>query len=699
MKGFPGGRRSGTKTEWLPYAVAVLLLIVLCCAGGRFRDIGRTPLLFLGYTFHSGCFIVLFAATWTACLALTLCFPRSVSRRRRIRAILVPALICRVCLLPFPPSDDMNRYLWEAQLVREGINPYIHPPDDPVLAELARKDPFHAGINHPNIPAVYPPLMVVGFSALIRLGYTPLVIKTAVILFDLGTLFLLMRLFSHRRLDERWAVLYAFNPVVLHAFAGQGHLDAIHNFFLLAALWLYDQKRWGWMFFAIGLAVQSKYVAILILPFLFNRDSRPWFWAALPVVVLPCLPFLDGGLARIFDALMLFGTRFAFNGPIHGLLRWMLGGIAPATGICQGILVGMLILGYGYFHPRRNRRFYDDPASGCFFVLGALLLLSPTVHFWYIAWIVPFLALKPFASWMVLCLTVSVVFTAEGYRYFTGQWRMPDGAPLWVWLPFWALFLLDVRRSLHRLKSPALGRPPETVSVVIPAKNEGARVAACVSLVLRDRFVVEVIVVDGGSTDDTIAEASRAGARIIRHPALPERGGGRGGQIRAGVAAAVGDIIAVVHADTRIAAPAFNDIVGLLRRQSMIAGGAVGGRFDGQGWRFRLLDTANDFRAAFLGISFGDQVQFFRRGLLAATGGYPDMPIMEDVELSLRLQNLGRVVFLFGDAKISPRHWRFGVSRRTGLILRLFLTYTGARLLGRRPDTLVMYRAYYDRTP
>ena len=688
----PGSRPTG----WIAYVAATLLALVLCAAGGRLTSIGAAPLEVLGRTLPSGRFILLFASSWGMCLAVLLFLPRGLSRRQRLWAILVPALLCRLLLLPHEPSDDLNRYLWEGRLVQNGINPYLHAPDDPDLAVLARQDPFHGGINHPDIPAVYPPLMLVGFSFMIRLGYTPVVLKSFMMLFDLGALFLLMRLLSHRRLDERWAVLYAFNPVVLYAFAGQGHLDAVQNFFLLAALCLYDQKRWGWMFFAAGLAVQTKYVAVLTLPFLVNRENLRRLWAILPAVGLPFLPFAGGGAGRVFEGLRTFGTQFAHNGSVHGLLRWAMGGITPATTACQVMLAGALIFGYFYFHPRRSDRFYDDPASGCFFALGALLLFSPTVHFWYLAWIVPFLALRPFASWMVLCLTVSAGFTAEGYLVFFGRWHLPGWATLAAWLPFWVLFAGDVRRFLRRLKTPADLRPPATVSVVIPARNEGAEVAACVGAVLRDRRVVEVIVVDGGSDDDTVMQAEGAGARVVRHLAPPENGGGRGGQIRAGVMASEGDVIAVVHADTRITAPVFGQMIDLLRCQPMIVGGAVGGRFHGRGWRLRLLEAANDFRAVVLGISFGDQVQFFRRGPVVEAGLYPDVPLMEDVELSLRLQGLGRTAFLFGGAEISPRRWRSGVSRRAGLIVRLFLTYLWQRLWG-QPDTLSMYLKYYGK--
>lgn len=681
---------------WIAYAAVAAVAFVICYMGGRLTFIGASPLAIAGWTLHSGEAILLFSSAWITCLAMLLFFPQGLSRRQRLWAVIVPALLCRLLLMPHEPSDDLNRYLWEGRLVQNGVNPYLHSPDDPALAALARQDPFHGGINHPDIPAAYPPLMLTGFSFMIRLGYSPTVIKSFMVLFDLGALWLLIGLLSHRGLDERWAVLYAFNPVILYAFAGQGHLDAAQNFFLLAALRMYDQKRWGWMFFAAGLAVQAKYVAVLTLPFMVNRESLRRLWVILPVIGLPFLPFLGEGAGRVFDGLRTFGSAFAFNGSVHGLLRWAMAGIAPATTACQVMLAGALAFGYFYFHPRRSPRFYDDPISGCFFVLGALLLFSPTVHFWYIAWIVPFIALRPVASWMVLSLTIGAAFTAYGYLHFTGRWHLPGWAALAVWLPFWAFFFRDVHLFRCRLKTPVERRPPASVSVVIPAKNEAAEVAACVKAVLQDGRVTEAIVVDGGSDDHTVAEAERSGARVVRHLAPPANGGGRGGQIHAGVAVAMGDVIAVVHADTRITAPVFGQMIGLLRRQPMIVGGAVGGRFQGRGWRLRLLETANDFRAVFLGISFGDQVQFFRRGPVVGRGLYPDIPLMEDVELSLRLQGLGRVAFLFGGADISPRRWHTGVSRRAGLIIRLFLTYLWQRLQG-RPDTLSMYLKYYGK--
>ena len=106
--------------------------------------------------------------------------------------------------------------------------------------------------------------------------------KAVVILFDAGVVMLLLLLLRHRGLDLRWSILYAFNPVILYAFAGQGHFDAIQNFFLLGAVYLHCRKLCIRMFLLAGLAVQSKYVAALAIPFLINRDNLRYAGVALP---------------------------------------------------------------------------------------------------------------------------------------------------------------------------------------------------------------------------------------------------------------------------------------------------------------------------------------------------------------------------------------------------------------------------------
>jgi GT2 family glycosyltransferase len=182
---------------------------------------------------------------------------------------------------------------------------------------------------------------------------------------------------------------------------------------------------------------------------------------------------------------------------------------------------------------------------------------------------------------------------------------------------------------------------------------------------------------------------------LIQKIAGPACGGGRGGQISAGLGLARCDIVTVVHADTRVPAHIFRQIVDLLQRQPMIAGGAVGSRFASNDWRFRLIEFANDLRAVATGISFGDQVQFFRKRPVVESNGFPDLPLMEDVEFSLRLKRLGRTAYLFGDARVSVRKWQIIGFGHAWTVIRLFSMYLWKRLW-QKPDTLDMYHRYYS---
>jgi hypothetical protein len=643
-------------------------------------------------------FLLLFALLWAASIALLILHPPGLSAAGSAACILLLALAARMLIFGHPASDDTYRYLWEGRLLSEGISPYRHPPADPSLSAMAAGDPFHGGINHPEMTAAYPPVILALFAAAGKAAYHPASIKALAAAADLGTVVMLLLLLARRGLRLRWAVLYAVNPVVLLAFAGRGHFDAVQNLLVAAALVLYDRRRWGAMFALLGLAVEVKYVALVAAPFLMRKENLRFLWVGVLAALLPLAPFLWLDGTGVFSSLVRFGTGYAFNGPVHELLRRVFSGaIRPATWVCAALLLSALAAGVRLFHPEKSARFSGDPVSGVFFAYGALLLLSPTVHFWYLSWALVFLPLRPTLSWLVLSLTAGAYLVTAGVFAQTGTWQLPPWAFAVHWLPFFALLALDGSRFADRIRSPAPDAAPDTVSVVIPTRNEAAAVARTVAAAGADPSVCEVIVVDGGSVDDTRSIAAAAGATVIDHRRPPEEGGGRGGQIRQGVLRARGAVIAVVHADTVAGPPGFSRMVRVLENQPMVVGGSLGGVFAGGRWPLRLVSWANDFRAALFGIGFGDQVQFFRREPVAGKDLFPDIPLMEDVEMSLRLLRLGRVVHLFGDARISDRRWRTGSVRRTMLVLRLFFSYLARRVFS-APDAVAMYRRYYRHT-
>jgi hypothetical protein len=236
-----------------------------------------------------------------------------------------------------------------------------------------------------------------------------------------------------------------------------------------------------------------------------------------------------------------------------------------------------------------------------------------------------------------------------------------------------------------------------SVSVVIPTRCEGGRIGPLVRRVRSMAGVAEVLVVDAASGDGTAREARLAGATVL--PYDPSAGEGRGGQIRTGLQAATGDVVAVLHADTNPAAGLFRRMLSALRAHPDAVGGACGMLFRGgeRSLRLRGVEVANDARAAFFRISFGDQIQFARTRLARERDLWPAQPLMEDVEFSLRARRAGRVLFLRSRSENEPRTADLGTLRRARLVLGLHVRYLLPRLLGRQPDTAALYRQYYGR--
>ncbi len=183
----------------------------------------------------------------------------------------------------------------------------------------------------------------------------------------------------------------------------------------------------------------------------------------------------------------------------------------------------------------------------------------------------------------------------------------------------------------------------------------------------------EVIVVDGGSEDDSRQAVLRAGAQVIRS----ERGRAR--QMNAGAAVAQGDILLFLHADTLLPSSAEQAIATAIRS----GGGAhenVWGRFDvciaGRSFMLRVVAGLMNSRSRLSGIATGDQAIFMTRRAFESVGGFPDQPLMEDIELSRRLLTLSRPICLTDRVITSGRRWEaHGVWRTIWLMWRLRWLY------------------------
>jgi len=206
------------------------------------------------------------------------------------------------------------------------------------------------------------------------------------------------------------------------------------------------------------------------------------------------------------------------------------------------------------------------------------------------------------------------------------------------------------------------------ISIVIPTLNAAAELGPCLAALtegLQAGLIRELIVSDGGSADGTVALAEAAGGVLVSGPA------GRGAQVARGVAAAGGAWLLILHADTRLA-PGWSDAV-----SSYLAGPERAGwfrlRFRGGGVPGRIVAGWANLRSR-LGLPYGDQGLLVPAALLARLGGYPALPLMEDVAVARRLR--GQMRPLDGVAETSAaRYLAEGWLRRGARNLWLLARY------------------------
>ena len=190
---------------------------------------------------------------------------------------------------------------------------------------------------------------------------------------------------------------------------------------------------------------------------------------------------------------------------------------------------------------------------------------------------------------------------------------------------------------------------PLRVSIVVPVLDEAPRLPGLLARLHRDFPGCEVIVVDGGSSDGS-PDLVRPPARLVTSPP------GRGRQLNAGAAVATGDVLWFQHADTHADPAALDQLRGALADPGVVGGGLTI-RFDRPGPALAWVAATSNLRARRLHQVFGDQALFVRRSTFDALGGFPDWPLMEDLEMSRRLARVGRLVVLPATSTASARRF------------------------------------------
>ncbi len=198
---------------------------------------------------------------------------------------------------------------------------------------------------------------------------------------------------------------------------------------------------------------------------------------------------------------------------------------------------------------------------------------------------------------------------------------------------------------------------PPTISIIIPILNEAKILDKTLSQLQSELEYHELIIVDGGSNDNSIRIAKKYGEVITSAR-------GRAKQLNAGAAAATGDILLFLHADIWLEPGALAAV------ESALSSGYIGGGFrqkiDGKSLIYRMIEIAGNIRGKYLKVFYGDSGIFLPRADFEKIGGFPDMPILEDMEFSKDLRKLGKTTLIVPHIHLSARRWETkGILRTT----------------------------------
>lgn len=397
---------------------------------------------------------------------------RAARRGAPLAWLLTAALAFRLIAALGAPtmSDDVFRYVWDGRLQVHGVHPFDFAPLDPALEHL--RDENWERINHPEVKTIYPPLAQLCFALLASLGAGPGGFRLAFGALDFAVVLALLGLLRRANLPQDRVILYAWNPLAVIETAGSGHIEPLGVLFtLLATRWIID-RRFRLCTAALAAAAHVKLLPLVLFPGYARRVPTVALAVGVAVLIALALPYALTGPA-IGTGLGDYAERWQHNAFVFAGIerfferidtgRTLVPWIAEArlrvgdklgipwdaiyTAIWPPVLARLVVasLALAWIVALASSKRLDALRE-TFLALAGVLILSPTVHPWYVLWVLPYAAALLSPGWLAFAAFSVVAYTGD-------DGSIPLGLRVLEWS---ALILPALAVALWRRRHPTV---------------------------------------------------------------------------------------------------------------------------------------------------------------------------------------------------------------------------------------------------
>lgn len=354
-------------------------------------------------------------------------------RQENQRILFSVGIIARALLFLSLPvlSDDLYRFIWDGTLLKNGIHPFEALPAEYLNKGIPGIDEvIYNQLNSPNYFTIYPPLNQFIFWLSVMIGKSNWLVSANTIRLllyaaDVGSFFFLRKLLTHYGKSEKLAFWYWLNPLVIMEFTGNLHFEGLVIFFVLAGIYYYEKNKKWIASCGFGLAIGTKLLPLIYLPFLClsGLRNKKWTIAILSGIVgiITLLPLLNETFINAMsESLDLYFRSFEFNASIYFIARtigfWIYGYnnialIGPLLSVISLLaILTISILGVW--------KKWSIPKT-FLFILTIYLLLATTIHPWYILPLIVFGILSGYwypVVWSLLIFLTYVGYTQVGFE-------------------------------------------------------------------------------------------------------------------------------------------------------------------------------------------------------------------------------------------------------------------------------------------